>query len=257
MEQKKTSRIEVPFPLAERCHLKLGVGACRLRIAPGGEGWVSGSYTDPSGALPFHLRQEDGTVRISQEYNLAGTLGLFSGVPSFDLTLGRAKPFLLSIDSGATDAVLDLGGLPITALTLRQGAGKLTCDFSAPNPAALSLLRADAGAVALVMKNLSNANFAEMALDGGAASYELDFGGTLQRDAHVRVVTGVSAVRIRVPTTLAAKIHPESVLGSLEIGDGFMKKEGALWTEAALAGKTPVLTIDAAMTLGALRISSS
>ncbi len=257
MDPKKVSQIEVSFPPSERCHLKLGVGACRLRIAPGAEGWVGGTYSDPSGALPFSLRRDDGTVRISQEYNLAGALGLFSGVPAFELTLGKAKPFLLSIDSGGTDAVFELGGLPITALTLRQGAGKLSCSFSAPNPAALTVLRVDAGAVALEMKGLSNANFAEMMLDGGAASYDLDFGGTLQRDGHVRVVTGVSSVRIRVPSALAARIHPESVLGSLEIGDGFMKKEGAFWTEAAVAGKTPVLTIDAAMTLGALRISSS
>ncbi len=257
MNEKKVSQIEVPFPPAERCHLRLGVGACRLHIAPGGEPWVGGTYTDPSGALPFNVRKEEGTVRISQEYNLAGTLGLLSGVPVFDLTLGRAKPFLLSIDSGATDAALDLGGLPITALTLRLGAGKLTCGFSAPNPAALALLRVDAGAVALEMKNLSNANFAEMVLDGGAASYDLDFSGTVQRDAHVRIATGVSAVRIRVPPTVAAKIHLESVLGSLEIGDGFMKKEGAFWTEAAVVGKTPVLSIDATITLGALRITSN
>ncbi len=255
MDQKKVSQIAVPFPSAERCQLRLGVGACRLRIAAGGEGWVGGTYTDPSGALPFNLRSDEGMVRISQEYNLAGTLGLLSGVPAFDLTLGRAKPFQLSIDSGATDAVLELGGLPLTALTLRQGAGKLTCSFSAPNPAGMALMRVDAGAVALEMKNLSNANFAEMLLDGGAASYDLDFGGTPQRDSHVRLVTGVSAVRIRLPATVAAKIHLESVLGSVEIGDGFMKKEGAFWTEAAVVGGTPVLSIDAAITLGALRVS--
>jgi hypothetical protein len=33
-----------------------------------------------------------------------------------------------------------------------------------------------------------------------------------------------------------------------------MKKEGAFWTEAALAGKRPVLTIRTSVALGSLRL---
>ena len=95
---------------------------------------------------------------------------------------------------------------------------------------------------------------AEMGVDGGAASYKLDFGGELKRDARVRITTGMSSVEIRVPAGTAAKIVAESTLGGFDIGDGFMKKEGAFWTEAALAGKTPVLTIVANVSLGGLMI---
>jgi hypothetical protein len=35
-----------------------------------------------------------------------------------------------------------------------------------------------------------------------------------------------------------------------------MKREGAFLTEAALAGKTPVLTVRVALSLGALRIAT-
>jgi hypothetical protein len=121
----------------------------------------------------------------------------------------------------------------------------------------MSLLDLDAGAVSIEMKNLANANFAEMSIDGGAAAYKFDFGGTLQRDAHVKISTGMSSVEIHVPASTAAKITTESVLGGLNVGDGFTKREGAFWTRAALDGKTPVLTIHASITLGGLNIRTT
>jgi hypothetical protein len=36
-----------------------------------------------------------------------------------------------------------------------------------------------------------------------------------------------------------------------------MKKEGAFWTEAAMAGKTPVLTIHANVAIGALSLRTT
>jgi len=63
-------------------------------------------------------------------------------------------------------------------------------------------------------------------------------------------------VEIRVPSSTAAKINSRTVLGSVDIGDGYTKKEGGFWTEAALAGKTPVLTVSASMSLGTLSIKT-
>jgi hypothetical protein len=161
---------------------------------------------------------------------------------------------MLTIEAGASETDLDLGGLPISRLEVKQGAGKYRIDFSAPNPQVMSLFDLDAGAGDIELSHLVNANFAEMSIDGGAAAYRLDFSGTPQRDAYVKISTGVSSVEIRVPASTAAKISTESVLGSIEIGDGFMKKEGAFWTEAALAGKRPVLTIRTSVALGSLRL---
>ena len=61
-------------------------------------------------------------------------------------------------------------------------------------------------------------------------------------------------MEISVPATTAAKIKAEIVLGGLNIGDGFTKKDGAFWTEAAVKGQTPLLTIDANISLGGLTI---
>jgi hypothetical protein len=256
MESAEVTKIDVAYPDTSNLHLQIGVGACRLNVTPGdGPAWVAGTYDDPSHALPHKIEQEGGTVKITQAYKMAEWWNLFGGaIPKIDLALGKARPYVLTLEVGASENQFDLGGLPISRLLIRQGAGKAGFDFSTPNPEAMSLLDLEAGAVGIEMQNLANANFAEMTVHGGAASYKFDFGGALRRDAHVRITTGMSSVDIAVPASTAVKITTETVLGGTDVGDGFMKKEGAFWTEAALAGKTPVLTIHASMTMGGLRI---
>lgn len=254
MSNPSTSVISIPYPEAGDLHLRIGVGACRLRIVPGeGDAWVTGSYDDPSGSLPYRISQEGGTVRIGQERNWADMLSLFgSRAPRFELRLGTARSYMLTIETGASESSLDLGGLPISRLEIRTGAGKMDLNFSAPNPQTMSLFNVSAGATAMEFETLANANLSEMFVEGGAASYRFDFGGTLRQNAHVRVSTGVSSVEFRFPASTAAKITPESMLGGIDIGDGYTKKEGAFWTEAALRGETPVITVRTNVALGSL-----
>jgi hypothetical protein len=254
MSNPSTSVISIPYPEAGDLHLRIGVGACRLRIVPGeGDAWVAGSYDDPSGSLPYRVTQEGGTVRLSQERNWSDIFNLFgTRAPRFELRLGNARSYMLTIETGASESSLDLGGLPISRFEIKTGAGKMDLDFSAPNPQTMSLLNVSAGATAMEFENLANANFSEMFVEGGAASYRFDFGGTLRQNAHVRVSTGVSSVDLRFPAFTAAKITPESMLGGVDIGDGYTKKEGAFWTEAAVRGETPVITVRTNVALGSL-----
>jgi hypothetical protein len=257
MAAPTSETVEIVHPGPGPLRLSLAVGACRLAVRPGqAEPWVGGSYVDPSRALPYKVVREGGSVRITQEARVAEMFGLFKGAPAFDLRLGTGRPFDLSVESGASDNALELGGLPLTGLTLRQGAGKLACNFAAPNPAEMARLEVEAGAIGLRIAGLGHANFAEMRLDGGAAAYDLDFSGPLRRDGRVRISTGVSAVTLRVPAGTAAKIFPEAILGGLDVGDGFTKKEGAFWTQAAMAGGAPVLLVEAKVALGSLALKT-
>ena len=52
-------------------------------------------------------------------------------------------------------------------------------------------LEVSSGAAGIELENLANANFSEMHLSGGAAGYELDFGGTLLRDAEAKIEAGM------------------------------------------------------------------
>jgi hypothetical protein len=250
--------INIPFPQTNERHLRIAAGACHLHIKPAeGSAWVTGSYQDPSGSLPYRLMQDAGSVTIRQELNPAEMFNLFSGVPRFDLMLGKSQHYALTIEAGASDSFIDLGGLPLKVLTISHGASHYMLDFSAPNPQPLSLMQIGAGAGSIDARNLVNANFSELRVGGGAAAYRLNFDGSLRQNALVKIATGVSTVEISVPGSTSAKISHEAMMASIDIGDGFMKKEGAFWTEAALAGKTPMLTIQTNVALGTLRIRAT
>lgn len=247
--------IDVGFPDEEKLLLRIRVGGCRLRVRPGGgDRWVTGTYNDPTGTLPCRVVQEGRTLEITQGLNISGWSGMFSGVPTMELALGTARPYRLVLEGGASESVLDLGGVPLTDLELRQGAGKYEIDFSAPNPVVMDELDIDGGAVGLELRNLANANFREMEVDGGASAYSFDFGGNLVRAAEVKLSTGVSSVSISIPSSTAAKVEAETMLGSIDVGDGFTKRDGAFWTAAAVAGGSPVLSIKANVALGQLRL---
>jgi hypothetical protein len=73
----------------------------------------------------------------------------------------------------------------------------------------------------------------------------------------VSIETGLSGVEISVPGSTATRVTAEVTLGSVEVGDGFAKREGVFLTEAALVGNGPVLSIRAGVRLGSLQLSTT
>lgn len=251
--------INVAYPAAESLSLWIALGACRFMARPGeGEAWLAGTCHDPTDRRSPRVVEDGGSVTITEEEpSLERIQAVFGGVPRYELEFGKQQPFALTIETGASEFDLDLGGVPLRSLTVRQGAGKFELGFSAPNPHPMELLEVSSGATGIELENLANANFTEMRLSGGAAGYELDFGGALSRDARVRIETGLSGVEISVPASTAARIVAETTLGSVEVGDGFTKREGTFLTEAALSEGTPVLEIRAGVRLGALQLRAT
>jgi hypothetical protein len=258
---EKITPINVSYPDASDLRVHITEGACRLKLTPGaGEAWITGVHKDPTGMRPPRIIQEGGAVRITEDQHVSGFWESlrsgrgFTAVPTFELALGKDRPYRLTVEVGASENTLDLGGLPINHLAVRHGAGRTTIDFSAPNPQAMSLLEVGAGAGSTEIHNLANANCAEIIIEGGMAAYTLDFGGTLLRDTHARISTGLSSVTIMIPAATAARVMADMPLGHIEPGDGFTMREGAFWTRAAIEGQQPTLTISASVALGSLSL---
>ena len=258
--------IEVSYPDAGDLHVRIAEGACRLKVAPGtgtSDAWISGTHRDPSGLRPLHVSKQGGAVTLTEQPTTSGMWDwLRSGhgipdVPTIEVAFGKGKPFRLTVEIGASENRLDLGGVPISRLALRHGAGKTVLDFSAPNPQPMTLMEIGAGAGSTELRNLANAHCAELLIEGGMASYTLDFGGTLQQDGHARITAALSSVEITVPASTAAKIATDTQLGHIEPGEGFTVRDGAFWTPAAVEGRTPVLTVSANVTMGSLRLHTS
>jgi hypothetical protein len=251
--------IRVAYPAEDNPRLRIALGACRFKVGPGeGESWVAGTYYDPTDRRPLRITEEAAGATITEaEPSLEQIPAVFGGVPRYELEFGKQKPFALTIETGASDFDLNLGGVLLSRLVVRQGAGKFELDFSQPNPEPMELFDVSTGGAAIELENLANANFSEMRLSGGAAGYELDFGGALSRDAEVSIETGVSAVEVTVPRTTAARVSAETTLGSVDVGNGFTKREGAFLTEAAVSGDGPVLSIRAGVRLGSLQLRTT
>jgi hypothetical protein len=251
--------IQVAYPTVGDPQLRIALGACRFRARPGeGDEWVTGTYNDPTDRRPLRIVEEEAGITITEaEPSFERIQAVFGGVPRYELEFGKERPFALTIETGASDFDLDLGGVPLSRLMVRQGAGKFELGFPQPNPEPMELLEISSGAAAIELENLANANFSQLRLTGGAASYELDFGGSLSRDADVSIETGMSGVVVSVPTSTATRVTAETTLGSVDVGDGYTKSEGAFSTEAALRGNGPVLRIRAGVRLGSLQLRTS
>jgi uncharacterized protein YjbI with pentapeptide repeats len=251
--------INVAYPAADELHLRIALGACRFEARPSEVGlWVTGTGDHPTAKRAPIIRQEGQLVTISeQEPFLERNPAIFGGVPHYKLEFGKRRPFALTVETGASEFDLDLGGVPLKALTVRQGTGRFDLNFSAPNPVPMNLLEVSSGVTAMALKNLANANFSQMRLAGGAAGYGIYFGGELKRDAEVEIETGLSGVDIAVPGSTAAKIVAHTPLGTSDIGYGLVKREGAFFTEAGMAGRKPYLTIRARASQGALQIRAT
>jgi hypothetical protein len=252
MDDERIEEIKVDFPEAANYELRMTIGPGTLNLTPNSGGlWVDGTYRDPTGSIPSRVTLVGGSLHITQERR---SLRSLRKSPEFNLKIGDTHPFTVDIDGGANVLDCDFGGLPITAFKSQLGAGKIHFNASKPNPVPMDRLKVAAGAADFRITNLANFNAAEIELEGGAASFAFDFGGTLQRDCHAKITTGVASVEITIPRSTAVKLISKTSMGSRDIGDGFITREGGFWTEAAVAGNSPVLSIEASASMGSLRV---
>jgi hypothetical protein len=257
MNNQEVTEILIGYPKStEDIKLHLQLGACRLKAAPSDTPhWLEGHYEHLENALPPKLDQNGGTVKLSQDFGGIRLRG-WTQPPTFHLGIGRSKPFSLVVEGGAAEMNYDLGGLPLRGLVVKQGAGSFDFDFSAPNPESIGLMTVEVGAGALKLRNLLNANFSRLKMTGGAAEYKFDLGGQLRQHAEMDLDIGLASMELHIPASLAVKIIPDTTLASVEMGDGFTKKDGAYWSQAAMAGPSYLLTIKANIALGSLEVKT-
>jgi hypothetical protein len=247
--------IRAPFIDGDPLTLRLDLGACRLRITPGGEEpWVEGTYRDPTDQSPVRLQVGTGRLTVGQDRTFGGAVGLFRGAPDCELRLGTGRPYRLELATGASDVELELGGLPLLGLDLKAGAGKLVVRVGRPNPVDADEVALRMGAGALETVGLGNLAARRLDAESGAAGVVLDLSGELRRHLDVRVSAGMSGVKITVPGDRPARIVTEATLGGSDLGDGFRTHDGAVQT---LADGDPVITMRASVALGGLQLRTT
>ena len=231
-----TDQISVPTPKTDNVSLRLTFGAGDMTLAPGASQLVEGTATYNYAAFKPEVNIDGGNAQVK--------MSEIKSLPSFenlknkwDLKLGDT-PMDLTIESGAYNGTFEFGGLSLNNLTIKDGAANVELAFSDPNPVEMSTFKYETGASDVKMSGLANANFSMMDFSSGAGDYTLDFSGKLQRDASIKISSGLSNVIVVVPEGVDAVVTVDSGASNVNAGSGW-SKNGDVYTQK---GDGPTLT---------------
>jgi hypothetical protein len=249
----ETLSISEPLPDdVEVVDLTLTMAAGELNLAGGGEGVLSGEIRYNVEEWTPVLENNGDTVSLIQgreDTNVGIPTNGNSIINDWELQLGDI-PYELTVNAGAYDGTLDLGGVPLRRLEVRDGASSAEVSFDSLNPEEMSTLSYNTGASSVTLSGLANSNAAEVSFDGGAGDYTLDFSGELQRDMDVNVKTGVSSLTIRVPAGTSVEVRVDSALSDINTEGGWSQSGDTY----SLSGSGPTITIDVDMGVGSLTL---
>ena len=241
--------ITVADPGSDETRLTITFGAGKLTLSPGAQNLVDGTAIYNVADLKPEIKKNGSSIEIRQ--------GDFKSLPplddirnEWDLKLGEA-PLDLTVQAGAYEGNLELGGLALTSLTVRDGASHVDLSFLEPNQTEMSLLRYETGASDVKLTGLANANFSTLTFSGGAGNYTLDFTGELQRDAVVTVESGFGNLSLVIPENVDAVVTVESAAVNINHSSGWAQN-GQKYTQS---GSGSTLTVLVKMAAGNLVIT--
>ncbi len=241
--------ITVADPESDETRLTISFGAGTLTLSPGAKNLVEGTAIYNVEDLKPEINKNGSSIEIKQ--------GDFKALPpldniknEWDLKLG-SMPMDLTIKAGAYDGKLELGGLALKSLTVKDGAANVDLSFSELNQTEMSVLRYETGASDVTLTGLANANFSTLTFSGGAGNYTLDFSGELQRDAVVTIEAGFGDLSLVIPEDVDAVVTVEGAALNVNHSSGWTQN-GQKYTQK---GSNSTLTIVIKMSAGNLVIT--
>jgi hypothetical protein len=233
-------------------NLKMGAGS--LKISDGSSKMVEGEIKTNISLWQPKIERSNEEVTISQGNN-DQTFSFPSGdiVNSWNLKLGTEKPLELNIDAGAYESSIILGSVPLKKLSIDDGASTSKVTFESLNKETMESFKYHTGASQVELFNLANANFKEMDFDSGAGSYTLDFNGKLQQDADVTIKSGLSNMKIIIPSNMDATISLSGGVNNVSLKGTWTVDSNHYRTQSSTG---PKLNIDIDMGVGNLELVS-
>ena len=260
----QTETLDIPYPEGDSARLEIVVrSAGRINVSGGAsEKFVEGTVEYDDSELRPVVRVQGDRVRLIQEERFVVRVRS-NPVNRWDIKLGDGKPFSMDVKCGVSMGDWDLGGLPLTDLTLQAGVSNNSVGFDAPNPETLRFIKFSAGAGDLEVSDLLNANFDRMRVEGGVGEVRLGFTGkSLDRDARVDIGGGVGSFRITVGETVPTRVSVEG-LASVSAHGGFVQTRrggflGGVYTNDAYENnRSPSLRLDIRLGVGSVSIDTT
>lgn len=229
-----------------RTTLDFGSGRVVVRAGTGGDLYDVGMRFDADRYTPVHRYDpRTGILRLGvQSIGGAGlrvtSRGQLEQVARFEFAPG--VPLLLEANLGASEAVIDLGGLTLVEVAVRSGATRGTVDVSSPTAGTCREALFSVGAAELVAMRLANAGCAEVRVEGGVGRAVLDFTGTWRRDMRVIAQLSMGTITLRIPRGTGVRIAAERFLTRLSV-DGFTR-DGNEWRTPGFADAAHKLSVE-------------
>jgi hypothetical protein len=247
----QTESIRIPAT-GDRTSLDLEFGGGKIRIVGGGEDLVSGTATYNVAELNPVIEGSGSSFRLRN-----GDTELIPGgqgdiVNSWELQLG-SDPIDLTIDLGAADAKMDLGGLNLTQLDIHTAASDLELGFSEPNRGPMGSLTVMAGAARLDLSQLSNANSPRMEFTLGGGDVTLDFSCDLSQDVDVTIEGAAGNFTIYIPDGTPARARTSGAFLSINAGSGWQAGDNGYAHE----GQGPQINLSFAVGAGNINLRTN
>jgi len=235
----------------ESSDLEIGMGAGILIITGGSDNWVTGDIRYNVSIWNPEIHRTNNGVRIIQETNKQIGIPDEKVINNWNIQLGD-HPTDLEINAGAYQGNLDLSGIPLTKLSISDGASQGNIRFDTLNPVEMTSFHYSTGASQVEIIGLANANTESMVFEAGPGSYTLDFSGDLQRDIDIEINFGLGDVKIIIPKGVSAYVMVDGGLNNVEL-KGTWNVSG---NEYNLYGTGPRLSFDVNMGIGNLELIS-
>jgi hypothetical protein len=241
--------ITVQDPKSEQTRLSIALGAGKLKLSPGAANLVDGTFVYNVESLKPKVSEAGSSIEIKQG-NLTSLPPLRDIKNEWDLKLGD-MPMDLVISAGAYEGRIELGGLALRSLTVKDGASNVDLSFSRSNPIDMSILQYTTGASDVKLTGLANANFSTLTFSGGAGNFTLDFSGDLKKECVVTIDSGLGNVSLIVPQNVNARVSVDSAAVNINHGSSW-NQNGKDYTQQ---GEGPTLTFIVKMAAGNLLMS--
>ncbi len=191
------------------------------------------------------LRYDAGRLRPDRSWDAKGPSGRLSVrlVPADDddtdwklgdTEAGRLRLGLpteaatdLTVEVGAAEARVRLGGVPLTGLTYRTGASESEISFDEPNPERMEEMELAAGAAEFTATGLGNARFDRLRFEGAVGDVTLDFRGSWTADAEAEISVGLGALKLVLPRGIGVEIEKKGLLAGFDPAG--MEKADDVW----------------------------
>lgn len=158
----------------------------------------------------------------------------------------------LDVSIGAAEGSLELGGLRLSELDLKNGASRTTVSFSKPNTGSCRSASATSGAGELTVSDLGNSGCRVWRIDGGVGAVTLDLGGAWPADGRFSLNMALGGVTLVAPRSLGIRVTMTGFLAGFD-ATGFTKS-GKTYTSAGYDRASRHVDVEVSSALGGVRV---